>query len=52
MKKHFVQQTKHQLRNKISRHVNVRVKLNWMGPLNDENKLQVDERNSKNCEKQ
>ena len=52
MQKHFVHQTKNQLRHKISRDVNVRVNLNWLGSLNDENKLQVDKRNNKNCKKQ
>ena len=49
MKALFVHQTKHQLRHNISRHVNFLNSSSWMGPLNDDNKLQVDEENKKNC---
>ena len=42
MKTHIVQQTKHQLRSNIFRHVNFLITRNWIGPLNDETKLRVD----------
>ena len=45
METHIVPQTKHQLRHNINKHVNFENTRNCMGPLNDENKLQVDEMN-------
>ena len=48
VKTHIVQQTKHQLRQKINRNVNFGTKRIWMGPLNDENTPQVDEKNKNN----
>ena len=48
MKTHIVLQTKHQLPHSISKHVIFLKKTrNCMGPLNHENKLQVDETNKK-----
>ena len=44
MKAHSVQQTKHQLRHKITQQGIFENTRNCIGPLNDENKLQVDER--------
>ena len=48
LKAYLVQQTKHKLRENVSRHVNFRVSRNWMGPLNDDKRLQVDEKINKN----
>ena len=47
MKTHFVQQIIHQLQYNINRHVNFEIVGNRMGPLNDENKLQIDEKTTK-----
>ena len=47
MKTHIVQQTKYQLRKIISRHLGNENTRNGMGPLNDENKLQVDKNDNK-----
>ena len=43
--------TKHQLQHKINRKFNFWVTRNWLGPLNVENKLQVDKKNNKNWKK-
>ena len=48
IKTHILHQTKHQLQRNINRQVNFWISVSWMGPLNDENKLQVDEENNKN----
>ena len=42
MKTHIVRQTKHQLRQNISERLIFEI-MNWMGILNDENELKVDE---------
>ena len=47
MKLHIVQQTIHELWHNISREFNFWSTRNWMGSLNDESKLQVDEKNNK-----
>ena len=47
MKTHIVQQTKYQLGRNIIKHVKFLNAKNGMGPLNDENKLQVDGNNNK-----
>ena len=41
-------QTKHQLQHNISWYVNFWNSRNWVGPLNDENELEVDEKNNTN----
>ena len=48
MKTHIVQQTKLQLRHYISRHVSFSNTRKYMGPLNDEIMLQVEEKNKNN----
>ena len=48
MKTHIAHQVKQQLKNYISRHATFWTSRNCMGPLKDENKLQVDEKNNKN----
>ena len=52
MKTNIFLQTKIQLRRNINWHVSCLIKRKiWMGPLIDEIKLQVDEKNNKNWKK-
>ena len=48
MKTHNVRQTIHQLLHNISRDVKFSSTRNWMGSINGENKLQIDDMNNKN----
>ena len=48
IKAHIVQQTNHQLRDNINKQLRFSITGIWMGPLNDENKLQVEEKSIKN----
>ena len=45
---HFVQKTEHPLFQNIREHVNFEKTRNCMGPLNDEKKSQIHEKNHKN----
>ena len=47
MNTHIAHRTKHQLRYKTKRLVNILITWNGVGPLSDENKLQVDEKKNK-----
>ena len=51
MRTYNVQQTKNQLLHSISRYVSYGNTQNWLGPLNDENKQQVDETKTEKFEK-
>ena len=44
METHIVQQTIHQLHHNISKQVLFQSSWKWLGPLNDENNLQIDEK--------
>ena len=48
MKTHIVQQTKHQVRHNVGKHVDFTNAWNCMEPLNGENKLQIDKKDNKN----
>ena len=48
MKTHLDHQTKRQFRHNISIIVISSNSMNWMRPLSDESKLQIDEMNNKN----
>ena len=51
IKTHNVPQTKHQFRRNLDRKLNFWITRSWIGPLNDENKLQVDKEDNKNTQK-
>ena len=47
MKTHIVQKTKQRFRHNTTKHFNFQNTWNCMGPLNEENKLHIDEKDNK-----